>query len=102
MSMTVSKRWPKSAPYGDIVVMCDLCGANYQRSKLRKRADGFWACTGSGTGDCFDETSAVALDRANAWATPRGPNASSENGSYSKPDSVANAHKTLGSEIEAT
>lgn len=99
---TVGKRWPKSAPYGDIVVMCDICGVNYRRSQLIKRADGFWACTGPGTDNDASELSAVALDQANAAMTPRGIHGSEEGGSYSKPDSVTVQHYTLASEIEAT
>lgn len=100
--MTISKRWPSSAPFGDFVIMCDLCGANYRRSQLRKRADGHWACSGSGTTNCADELSSVALDEANVLSTPRGTPASTEGGSYSKPDSVTEQHYTTGDEIEAT
>ncbi len=41
---TISRHWPKSAPYGDRQSMCDYCGVQWRRSQLARDASGLLAC----------------------------------------------------------
>lgn len=41
---TIGRRWPKRAPKGDFVAMCDYCGANWRRSQLIKDRAGYLVC----------------------------------------------------------
>lgn len=96
---TIGKRWPRTAPYGDIVVMCDICGVNYRRAQLVKRGDGLWACSGPGTTNDAEEVDAVTLSRENAAGARRQQPAGGPSGVYSKPDSLTLTHNTTLDDI---
>ena len=41
---TIGRRWPRKAPKGDYVAMCDYCGVNWRRSKLIRDRAGYLVC----------------------------------------------------------
>ena len=41
---TIGRRWPRRAPKGDFVAMCDYCGANWRRSLMKRDRSGYLAC----------------------------------------------------------
>lgn len=49
MGLTIGRHWPKTAPRGDFVCLCDICGVRYRRSQLVRKPNGRLACTGPGT-----------------------------------------------------
>jgi hypothetical protein len=65
---TIGKRWPRSAPRGDIQSMCDYCGVMWRRSQLRRDGAGLLVCPDEGDG-----RDSVTLDRLNAMGARRAP-----------------------------
>lgn len=60
---TISRKWRKSLPRGDFQAMCDMCGVNWPRSKLIRKADGLLCCPDDAHG-----LDVVSLAEGNAQA----------------------------------
>jgi hypothetical protein len=56
---TVGKRWPATAPRGDHQALCDYCGVQWRRSRLRRDADGLLRCPDEGAGRAEGELNAA-------------------------------------------
>ena len=47
---TIPRHWPASAPRGDYRETCDICGALWRRSQLRRDGEGRLVCPDEGDG----------------------------------------------------
>lgn len=69
---TIGHHWPKDAPRGDHSALCDICGARWRRSLLRKDGEGHLVCPDEGDG--LDARTLEQMNRSMANdSTPKVP-----------------------------
>ena len=81
---TIGKRWPKHAPPGDSVAMCDQCGVHFRYSQLRVMEDGTLQCFGPGTNNDGVGRVSLTLAKLNAQNTPKRRVLAQRRGNYDR------------------
>lgn len=81
---TVGRKRPSTSPRGDVQVLCDYCGVQWYRHRLRRDAAGLLSCPDDN--DVGRDVVTLSRENAAAAAAYRGVVSTQDGGNYDQTD----------------